>query len=315
MFFYEGQSCPVCGQRFAETDDIVTCPVCGAPHHRACWQAEGHCHFEATHGTPEQWSRNSQTPTQEATQTTGEGNVCPHCGAPNVQYAEFCGRCGKSLGINEWQSAQPPRQNSTPYHEYSPFRTPFDPLGGVAHNEPFDEDATAEDLAVAVGGNTMYYLPRFKKIRDGRAVQWSWAAFLIAPYWLMYRKQYVAGALVNLFYTLYCALNFAILHISGALGDPDPNQWFLIAADEGYLPALFFLAVAMVVIHLLFGLFANYLYLNTCKKRVRTAKETDPADYRTTLKAIGGVSFVWGAVSYFGMNMITTLIQMIFTTL
>ena len=31
MFFYEGQSCPVCGQPFQETDDIVACPQCGAP--------------------------------------------------------------------------------------------------------------------------------------------------------------------------------------------------------------------------------------------------------------------------------------------
>ena len=31
MFFYEGQSCPVCGKAFAEKDDIVSCPECGAP--------------------------------------------------------------------------------------------------------------------------------------------------------------------------------------------------------------------------------------------------------------------------------------------
>ena len=30
MFFYEGQTCPVCGQFFGEADDIVTCPECGA---------------------------------------------------------------------------------------------------------------------------------------------------------------------------------------------------------------------------------------------------------------------------------------------
>ena len=55
MFFYEGYTCPVCGEKFKESDDIVACPECGAPHHRDCWKKEGHCHFVADHGTDRQW--------------------------------------------------------------------------------------------------------------------------------------------------------------------------------------------------------------------------------------------------------------------
>jgi len=313
MFFYEGQSCPVCGKRFTETDDIVTCPVCGAPHHRACWQQDGHCHFEATHGTPQQWSRQTDNGTATAQHTSAE-NLCPHCGAPNVQYAEFCGRCGRALKTNEWRSADRPHHpNNAPFHEYSPFRTAYDPLGGVPHSEPFDEDVTAEDLAICVGGNTAYYLPRFQKIQNGRSVQWNWLAFLITPYWLLYRKQYVLGILVSLFHLVYFALNYTVFYLSGALtaNGIDPFQ---MSYDAGYFPVLFLLSIAMVVMRLLFGLFANQMYLRTCKKRVRTAKENDPADFRTTLKTLGGVSFVWGAVSYFGINILTSLIQLLFAT-
>ena len=57
MFFYEGYTCPVCGEKFKESDDIVACPECGAPHHRDCWKKEGHCHFVADHGTDRQWVR------------------------------------------------------------------------------------------------------------------------------------------------------------------------------------------------------------------------------------------------------------------
>ena len=81
MFFYEGQHCPVCGEAFAETDDIVSCPVCGAPHHRSCWQAAGHCHFEETHGTDAQWKREAEPTTEEA----GVKNRCPNCGKRNIQ--------------------------------------------------------------------------------------------------------------------------------------------------------------------------------------------------------------------------------------
>ena len=73
MFYYEGQACPVCGKAFEETDDIVSCPECGAPHHRACWLAAGHCHFADRHGTPEQWTRpEADTATEEPPVTEPE---------------------------------------------------------------------------------------------------------------------------------------------------------------------------------------------------------------------------------------------------
>ena len=45
-------ACPVCGQKFHASDDVVVCPQCGAPHHRTCWKEEGRCHFQSAHGTP-----------------------------------------------------------------------------------------------------------------------------------------------------------------------------------------------------------------------------------------------------------------------
>ena len=57
MFFYDRLSCPVCKKPFTEGDDVVACPQCGLPHHRACWASEGKCHEFDKHGTPEQWSR------------------------------------------------------------------------------------------------------------------------------------------------------------------------------------------------------------------------------------------------------------------
>lgn len=62
MFFYEGYTCPVCKREFKETDDIVACPKCGAPHHRECWKLEGHCHYAEDHDTPRQWKRPAPPP-------------------------------------------------------------------------------------------------------------------------------------------------------------------------------------------------------------------------------------------------------------
>ena len=38
-----GQKCPACGRNFDHDDDIVVCPVCGTPQHRACWDERGEC--------------------------------------------------------------------------------------------------------------------------------------------------------------------------------------------------------------------------------------------------------------------------------
>lgn len=35
---YKNEKCPVCNQEFKDGDDIVTCPVCGTPHHRECYK-------------------------------------------------------------------------------------------------------------------------------------------------------------------------------------------------------------------------------------------------------------------------------------
>ena len=49
---YTGLKCPVCGKPFTSDDDIVVCPECGAPYHRACYQQAGHCIFQEKHWNP-----------------------------------------------------------------------------------------------------------------------------------------------------------------------------------------------------------------------------------------------------------------------
>ena len=46
---YSNHSCPVCKKVFEKGDDIVVCPLCGAPHHRECYEVENRCFFEDKH--------------------------------------------------------------------------------------------------------------------------------------------------------------------------------------------------------------------------------------------------------------------------
>ena len=48
---YEDYKCPVCNKQFTKDDDIVTCPECGTPHHRECYNLTGHCVNKGLHAS------------------------------------------------------------------------------------------------------------------------------------------------------------------------------------------------------------------------------------------------------------------------
>ena len=53
----EGQKCPICKAYLFDNDDLVFCPECGAPHHRDCYAALGHCAYKDKHGTSEGYKK------------------------------------------------------------------------------------------------------------------------------------------------------------------------------------------------------------------------------------------------------------------
>ena len=80
---YVGCVCSVCNKPFAAGDDIVVCPECGTPYHRACYQAAGGCVHEVQHAEGYAWQ-----PQQHAQQAGGPQGQ-PAGGAPRVCPAPF----------------------------------------------------------------------------------------------------------------------------------------------------------------------------------------------------------------------------------
>jgi len=324
MFFYEGYVCPVCDVKFSESDDVVSCPNCGAPHHRACWSNTGHCHFAAGHGTPQQWHRpeESETPPQTAVPTGENGNaasppskssgkICSQCGQANPGFSEFCSRCGSALPSVEWQSAPPQYQQNVPhfgsYGEYSPIHVPLsNPYGGLPKEEKI-EDFTVEEAAAFIGPNSAQYIPRFYRMskQDSR-VSWNWAAFLITPYWLFYRKNYVMGGLA-LFLTLLITVMSGYIsnvYLAPLISVTNAQEMMQIIIDNNlliYLQINALLVFCNVLIRVIFALIGNYLYFRQTAagiKKVRNAHNARSAapvphatfDYMLELGTAGGVS-------------------------
>ena len=91
-------SCVSCKAYLFEEDDVVHCPVCGAPHHRECYNKIGHCAVEDLHGTPDEYD-SSKLSDSENEQNTGDeikdDNLisCRMCGERYDSSLPKCPKC------------------------------------------------------------------------------------------------------------------------------------------------------------------------------------------------------------------------------
>lgn len=295
MLYYEGLTCPVCHNRFEDGDDVVACPHCGLPHHRACWLKENRCSDAANHGTDNQWTREKATAeaTKGYTPPIGQpqnDRICPHCYTKNAEFAEFCTHCGRHLGATEWHSA------AASTDIYTPFT--------AAPCPPMNDEEQA--LSAVVGVNTRYYIPRFRNIREGHNGGWNWAAFLLGPLWLFYRKQYVLGGLMFTFQTI---LDVASLWLMSPINSAANEAEVLSAMEQMtsnpmLLPATL-LSLLLVVAHFLLGAKGNHLYLYHCTKRIQSAREHAPDLSPVEMSSFGGVSMGVAVLFYLLSSLIS----------
>lgn len=310
MFYYEGLSCPVCQKPFQSEDDIVVCPQCGLPHHRDCWQSIGRCFADDQHGTAQQWRRDrdqaSTSPDNHSSASSEQ--VCPHCQTKNVKYAEFCTRCGRSLTAEDWHSAEP----KAPYvGEYSPYGQPYERYSSF---ERIGE-SNAADLAAVIGNNSHYYIERFRRIEQTGSGGWNWAAFILAPIWLFYRKQYKLGIL---YFLLQLLSNVATSIVYAPVQAATTNSAAEAALTEMMQNPIFFLAATLSFIYLalqiLLGLRANHFYLHHCEKKIIGERTKVPDLSAAELATIGGVSAGLAVLCYVISSVLLDAILVILNT-
>ena len=320
MFSYEGLICPTCGSRFAAEDDVVVCPECGLPHHRACWKREGHCHMADKHGTPDQWNRKSDPVTNTVVNEDDDEddavslNECPRCHAMNPEFAEYCTHCGAPLPQEDWHTKTEPPVHRF-YSEYRPFFS-SEPETSYDRNERID-GVSAEDFAAVIGSNTDYYLAHFRSYaKDGKS-GWNWAALIFGPYWLFYRKMYLAGTLVSLLHLFYAAVSAFVLKFlniqtiedcynasAQVMTDPKASLCFT---------AMFIVSAVILIIRIMLGGLGNRLYLQHCTGVIRRARADVPDLSAAELSGFGGSSMAIAVISYFALSFLTQLISGLIT--
>lgn len=296
-----GKKCPICDNNFHAYDDVVVCPDCGTPYHRECYDSKGECIFKDLHGV--EVPKCDSTDTNENTTTTDD-TVCPFCGHQNRKDALFCDHCGSSM-------------RGTTRNTTTAVPIFFDPMAGVNPEEEFEDGVTAGEVAKYVKNNTPYYVYIFNRIKkNGGIGKINFAAFLFSGGWMLYRKQYVMGAIITaIVATIMIASTFLSMTYSTDIMDSvltsvglsydatmeellqnsvEIRSAFNALGGKDQLLCMLPMGLDFIgfVISVILGVFGNKMYYKHCIKEVKKIKEdkesTIPASER--LQTQGGVN-------------------------
>lgn len=284
----DGVSCVRCHAYLFPEDDIVYCPVCGAPHHRECYNQLGHCALEEFHGTDRQYDKVKAREEEQAAAempNTGENaeglitcqmchekydfalNACPKCGAPNIAKA------GGSF-VN------------------------FDFLGGVPADYDIGDGITADEAKRFVAANTPRYIPKFAVLNAKNKLSWNWLAFLFPCGWMLSRKMYKNGIIAGLLTVISSLFYLPFMNAINNLGTtPGETQAQIMQSIYEHLPKMGAAVIAAllagfvlnIAVRILSALFGDYLYKQYAISSIKTIRaESEDMDYDYRKK--GGVN-------------------------
>ena len=208
---YTGIPCAACGKKFTAEDDVVVCPECGTPYHRACYKELGHCVNEARHAEGYVWqppkaAPGPSVPLEEQphapqNKTDGEGYVmCSRCGTVNPAGQEHCDLCGYPL--KETGERIPAGDRET--EDGGTFAEYVRDQYNVNPNEKLGDELTAREVAAYVGPNALNFLYKFRAMLQRKpAGSFNLGAFLFTGLYCFYRKMYAQSKTMDEVFDLF----------------------------------------------------------------------------------------------------------------
>ena len=224
---YVGKTCPYCKTVFTEDDEIVVCSVCDMPHHKDCWVENKGCTTFGCLGTikfPDSSANSTVTQKEmhydDVPRENGSTSYCVKCGAAIGSGNAFCSRCGNPVSVNGSSQASSTFSNGYQTPVYNQF-----------------QQSQQTDLTAFIGDNADIYTRKFSELQiNNTKASWNWCAFLLTPYWFIYRKMYDYGAII--------LGSYFVLSLIG--------NWILF--------------VASLITSIVFGILGNHIYLQRIQK-------------------------------------------------
>lgn len=290
MSRFFGKLCPVCRSPFGENDDIVVCPDCGTPHHRACYIRLGKCAVAQHHESGFEWNGrlpDEQPEPPQQPQQPMYGAPVPPFGMPqddpvnestDPHHAEYPSGTGYE---NNPHSGDPyMSQNGAPFggqydeQNGSPFTNPYveayKQMQKMTSDETRGDDGvSAKELSRFVGTSVFHYAQAFASFRVGVAqyggvkkVKTSfniWAGIL-SPIQQIYRRMDALGIL--------------LLIIQGIVAIPEILLYryntIMAQSTVTLLQNLTLISsVISIALMITLSLFGDYIYYKFCVRRIK----------------------------------------------
>lgn len=278
MSLFENELCPVCGKEFEDDDDIVVCPECGTPHHRACYSLTGHCVNKPLHKNGYDY-HNEHKPAVS-------GNI--EIEKENYEY----------YSPSDEVAANDTQKNENAENEEENAFPNFMPVFSQNTDEQIysdDESISGEsvkDIAATIRNNAPRFIGIFKTMEGKKKkLNWNWGAFCFGSLYYLFRKMYRQGiAFFCLFISAIYAFSAAVmkfapksLEMMTALTEdiyakkPVTPEQVLAIQDVSdyamYTKILYILLAVIILLRIIEALFADYFYKGTIFSIVKSVRE------------------------------------------
>lgn len=306
---YLNQKCTHCDKLFEKDDDVVVCPVCGTPQHRACYEENNQCINFNKHAEGFVWSADDTT--TDSSQADNDFTICSNCGTKNSGDSFFCKHCSNPLTDAVPNSQNVFYGNTTNSNENiqgMPFvisQLALDP------NKEIADDVKLSEAQKYVKNNTLLYSLVFKRLKDHNKGRFNFAAFIFTGGWFLYRKQYLLGTILTVLFAL-CTITSNLLYnpvlamletynliIDGTILY---DQIYILSQNQQLL-FLAFLAASLFewVLMIVSGLIANRCYYKHVVKKVRQTKNkfSTEDEVNKHLEKTGGVNTPLAYILFF----------------
>ena len=343
---YRNRICDACGLPLREDEDVVVCPDCGTPQHRACFEKNGQCIHADRHGENFDWNADAaDAPMQK------NGARCPVCGHENAPNATECARCGQPFSDEAPMLSRP----FSPQQTVSAARLVedlfFDAPNGEAELALDDDEREQVEFVLSqrmlqatpgmteaqtqeklcghplrqvmtfLSSHALTFVNKFRKLEHGSAFTWNWAAFFLTPYWFFYRKLYKPGIVVL---TVRICLAIAVygpvtrvselmMTLSQAAQDGSLTEAMYASTMEqisAYAPVMIVSLGVLLLLAFLSGLLADRLYHRHVQRTLDRLKQLESRDaFLVHFLRSSAVSPLLAAVSYAAISIIPNLIM------
>ncbi len=284
MSRFFGKLCPVCRSPFGEKDDIVVCPDCGTPHHRACYIKLGKCAVTQHHASGFEWNGRlpdeQQEPVQENAQRSASASSYEAPQDPTESENADPHHAEYPSGTNTETNTSDTEQN------IPPFGVPFGDQSSENHTNPYveaykqmqkmtsddtrgEDGVSAKELSRFVGTSVFHYAQAFSSFRVGiaqydgvRKVKTSfniWAG-IMRPIHQIYRRMDALGILLLIIQAV-SALPNVLLYRYNTMMEQSTLAMFQNLSLLG--------SAVNIAVMMLLSLFGDYIYYKFCVRRIK----------------------------------------------